>query len=145
MPPSQGRADEAFLPAWASWIATGIGGACRRALASVSPNAFSVSSSYSPRQPSVIRPPALTAVASIVNIPAPDRSICPQWIRCQSVAQPSSAEYWHIGDTTMRLASARPRSAMGSNRCMRRSAENGDLAGHPRGFATEAVRDLLPP
>ena len=67
----------------------------------------------------MIRPSALTAVASIVNMPAPDRSICPQWIRCQSVAQPSSAEYWHIGETTMRLGSATPRSAMGSNRCMR--------------------------
>ncbi len=32
---------------------------------------------------------------------------------CQSVAEPSSALYWHIGDTTMRLASARPRRAMG--------------------------------
>ena len=66
----------------------------------------------------MILPSALTAVASIVNMPAPDSSICPQWIRCQSVAPPSSAEYWHIGDTTMRLGSATPRSAMGSNRCM---------------------------
>ena len=35
MPPSQGRADEPLRPACASWIATGIGGACRRARASV--------------------------------------------------------------------------------------------------------------
>ena len=25
------------------------------------------------------------------------------WVKCQSVATPSTAEYWHIGDTTMRL------------------------------------------
>src|SRR5262245_59810953 len=28
---------------------------------------------------------------------------------CQSVAVPSSAEYWHIGDTMIRLGSVRPR------------------------------------
>ena len=66
----------------------------------------------------MIRPSAVTAVASIVSIPAPDSNIWPQWIRCQSVAQPCSAEYWHIGETTIRLRSATPRSVMGSNRCM---------------------------
>ena len=30
----------------------------------------------------------------------------PRWPRCQSLAQPSSALYWHIGETTMRLASS---------------------------------------
>src|SRR5450432_988229 len=32
---------------------------------------------------------------------------------CQSVARPSTAEYWHIGDTTMRLASVSLRSEYG--------------------------------
>src|SRR4051812_10276846 len=27
------------------------------------------------------------------------------WMRCQSVMQPSTAEYWHIGAITIRLAS----------------------------------------
>ena len=27
---------------------------------------------------------------------------------CQSLAAPSSAEYWHIGDTTTRLGSVTP-------------------------------------
>ena len=64
----------------------------------------------------VIRPSGATAVASMTNIAAPDCSNWPQWTRCQSAARPSTAEYWHIGETTMRLASARPRSAKGSNR-----------------------------
>ena len=45
MPPSHGRADEPLRPACASWIATGIGGACRRARASVVASAVSVASS----------------------------------------------------------------------------------------------------
>src|SRR6185295_4631318 len=63
-----------------------------------------------------MRPIADTAVASIVNIPALDCSNWPQWTTCQSVAQPSTAEYWHIGETTMRLASASLRSLYGVNR-----------------------------
>ncbi len=51
VPPSQGRRDEPLRPACASWIATGIGGACRRARASVSPSALSVASSHRPRHP----------------------------------------------------------------------------------------------
>src|SRR6266566_4246358 len=35
---------------------------------------------------------------------------------CQSVARPSTAEYWHIGDTTMRLASVSLRIEKGENR-----------------------------
>ena len=67
-----------------------------------------------------MRPMAETAVASIVNMPAPDCSICPQWMPCQSEARPSTAEYWHIGDTTMRLARFSLRSANGEKRagCM---------------------------
>src|SRR3979490_2017881 len=34
-------------------------------------------------------------------------------MRCQSFMQPSSAEYWHIGETTMRLGSVTPPSWMG--------------------------------
>ena len=63
-----------------------------------------------------MRPIADTAVASIVNMPALDCSSWPQCTMCQSVAQPSTAEYWHIGETTMRLASASLRSLYGVNR-----------------------------
>src|ERR1700694_122261 len=34
-------------------------------------------------------------------------------MKCQSFMQPSSAEYWHIGETTMRLGSVTPPSWMG--------------------------------
>src|SRR5208282_6180179 len=35
---------------------------------------------------------------------------------CQSEARPSTAEYWHIGDTTMRLTSLSWRREKGENR-----------------------------
>jgi hypothetical protein len=34
---------------------------------------------------------------------------------CHSLASPRSAEYWHIGDTTIRLASLTLRSVCGEN------------------------------
>jgi hypothetical protein len=34
---------------------------------------------------------------------------------CHAVAAPLSAEYWHIGDTTMRLGRARLRRTYGEN------------------------------
>ena len=52
------------------------------------------------------------------SIPAPDNARWPRWTRCQSVAAPSSAEYWHIGETTIRLGSATPRSDKGWNRAL---------------------------
>ena len=41
---------------------------------------------------------------------------CIRCCRCQSVALPSSAEYWHMGATTMRLGSAMGPSASGEKR-----------------------------
>src|SRR3546814_18087852 len=35
----------------------------------------------------------------------------------RSVASPLLAEYWHIGDTTMRLGNVSPRKTRGSKRC----------------------------
>src|ERR1700682_5018885 len=84
-----------------------------------------------------MRPIADTAVASIVNIPALDCSSWPQCTRCQSVAQPSTAEYWHIGETTMRLASASLRSLYGVNR-----AE--DISKMGAGCKTASVADFGP-
>src|SRR5258708_35896725 len=80
--------------------------------------AASVASFHRPRQPGVIRAIASTCVASMQNIAAPDSAselIC---VKCQSLASPSRAEYWHIGATMMRLGSARPRSFIGENRAL---------------------------
>ena len=62
-----------------------------------------------------MRPAASTAVASIINSPAPPSDSEPRCCRCQSLALPSSALYWHIGETTMRLAKVNWLSAMGVN------------------------------
>src|SRR5258707_14574957 len=52
------------------------------------------------------------------NNAAPDSAIVFICVKCQSLAAPSSAEYWHIGATMMRLGSARPRSWIGENRAL---------------------------
>src|SRR6476619_7332732 len=65
-----------------------------------------------------MRPIASTAVASMQKIAAPDSAselIC---VKCQSLASPSSDEYWHIGATMTRLGSVRPRSVIGENRAL---------------------------
>lgn len=69
--------------------------------------AASVRSERRPRSPGVILPSGETAVASAISSPAPEIAIWSGWIRCQSPASPFSAEYWHIGATTMRLARVR--------------------------------------
>ena len=51
-----------------------------------------------------MRPSGNTAVASMMNMEAPLLSKLPQCIKCQSVAWPLSAEYWHMGATMARLA-----------------------------------------
>ena len=86
---------------------TGIAGAKRRARSSLSPSAAWVASSHKPKQPGLMRPTADTAVASIMNRPAPLLSRLVQCVRCQSVAWPLSAEYWHMGAITMRLGKVR--------------------------------------
>ena len=106
-PPSQGVALEALRPAWANWMNTGVAGANWRARLSLSFRAASVRSSHNPKQAGVILASGVTAVASIINNAAPLLSRLPQCIKCQSVASPLEAEYWHMGATTIRLASAR--------------------------------------
>ncbi len=59
-----------------------------------------------------------TAVASIHSRLAPDSAMVPRCTMCHSVAQPSTAEYWHIGDTTMRFGKVRPRRVNGENRAL---------------------------
>ena len=81
-------------------------------------SAASVASFQSPRQPGVMRPIASTAVASMQKIAAPDSASELIWVKCQSLATPSTAEYWHIGATMMRFGRARPRSLIGENRTL---------------------------
>lgn len=64
----------------------------------------------------LIRPTALTAVASVITSPAPPTANCPRCTRCQSPGSPSVAEYWHIGDTHTRLGTVTARTLNGSNR-----------------------------
>jgi len=63
-----------------------------------------------------MRPMRSTAVASITTRPAREMASCIRCCRCQSVALPSSAEYWHIGATAMRLGSSIGPSASGANK-----------------------------
>ena len=61
---------------------------------------------------------ASTAVASMQNIAAPDSASELIWVKCQSLAEPSIAEYWHIGATMMRLGNVRSRNWIGENRTL---------------------------
>ena len=40
----------------------------------------------------------------------------PRWTRCQSLAKPSSEEYWHMGETPMRFGKVTERSWKGLKR-----------------------------
>ena len=80
-------------------------------------SAASFSSEYRPRQPGVMRPTALTAVASKMQSPAPDCANCPICAQCQGAAVPSTALNWHRGEMMTRFFSVRPASLMGVNRC----------------------------
>src|SRR3954464_14752689 len=62
-----------------------------------------------------MRPSGVTPVASTTNRPAPAQANCPRGIRCQSIVQPSRAEYWHMCDMTMRFGRVMPPSSIGVN------------------------------
>jgi len=83
---------DALRPACASWMAIGMS-EYRRTVSTTLPSAFSVSADQSPRSSGLILPSGNTAVASMIRSPAPESARLPRWIRCQSVARPSSAEY----------------------------------------------------
>src|SRR5580698_19051 len=60
-----------------------------------------------------MRPERSTWVDSTTSKPAPEFASIPRCVMCQSFATPSSALYWHIGETTMRLARLRSASRNG--------------------------------
>src|SRR4029077_6793286 len=81
-----------------------------------------------------MRPRRSTPVASTITRPAPEKpSEARCWI-CQSVADPSSALYWHMGETTIRFGSSMEPSWIGRKRWLgivtssRKVAEAADLA-----------------
>jgi len=53
-----------------------------------------------------MRPIGSTSVISKHRSAAPELASIPRCAKCQSVIEPSTAEYWHIGDTMMRFSSA---------------------------------------
>jgi hypothetical protein len=63
-----------------------------------------------------MRPRGSTAVASTITNPGPETLRLPRCIRCQSPALPSLALYWHMGETTMRLARVNSRRDKGQNK-----------------------------
>ena len=65
-----------------------------------------------------MRPRRSTSVISAITRPAPEFASMPRWLRCQSEATPSSALYWHMGETTIRFASSRSASRIGENRAL---------------------------
>src|SRR5215475_4742497 len=77
-----------------------------------------------------MRPMASTCVASMQNIAAPDSASELIWVKCQSLASPSSDEYWHIGETMMRLASFRSRNWIGEKSVLMQDFRREGKAGH---------------
>src|SRR5215510_3859128 len=68
-----------------------------------------------PVQPWVMRPRRSTPVASTTTSEAPEFASMPRCVMCHGLGTPSLALYWHIGATTMRLASSRPLILYGEN------------------------------
>src|SRR2546425_9619446 len=77
--------------------------------------AVTCSGLYMPVHHGLIRPCRLPSVTSAITSPAPPTARLPRLTRCQSFGVPSSAEYWHIGETTTRLGSTSSRRRSGVN------------------------------
>lgn len=101
--PSHGRDAEALRPACAIWIpGTAPCPLMNRLMRVIGSMCLSA---QMPASPGEILPSGETAVASAMTNPAPPTAREPRCTRCQSVATPSSDEYWHMGDTPIRLRS----------------------------------------
>src|SRR5687768_15043971 len=104
----------ALRPACASWMAGTAPWPFRKEAILRKPAMWA--SSQMPVSPCVMRPRFSTAVASTNTAPAPPCANLPRCTRCQSATMPSCAEYWHIGEMTMRLRRRTPRSSSGWKR-----------------------------
>src|SRR5690348_3261601 len=62
-----------------------------------------------------MRPTGLTFVISVITSAAAPSENWPRCMRCQSLAVPSVELYWHIGETTTRFGSVRPRMVIGEH------------------------------
>ena len=78
-------------------------------------HAATCSGSHMPVHPGEILASRLTSVISVKTSPAPPMARLPRCTRCQSLGVPSSAEYWHMGETQTRFGSSRPRTRNGLN------------------------------
>src|SRR5581483_6366628 len=114
-------------------IAGGVVGPLRPACASCTPSfatpyvrqksctrlsAASFSSDHMPAHFGEMRPCGLTLVISHITSPAAPSDMLPRCIRCQSLAEPLSELYWHIGETTTRFGRVKPRIVIGENRTL---------------------------
>ena len=133
-PPSQGRRLDALRPACDNWIASGIFETARSDVTTCC-NAAWCSSLYRPRQPGVMRPSGVTAVASRQSRPAPDIARLPRCAKCQATGLPSSALYWHMGEIMIRLGNSSGPMRSGVNRVDGRFMGAGVPGGVERGTA----------
>src|SRR5271168_4666410 len=117
LPPAAGGIVGPLRPAWASCTPSLATPYCRQK-SCTRLSAFSLSSDHMPAHFGEMRPCGLTSVISHITRPPQPSDILPRCIRCQSFAEPLSELYWHIGETTTRLGSVRPRSVIGENRTL---------------------------
>ena len=106
----------ALRPACASWIEARA--PCDCTIVTIRAQASACSSFQMPASSGLMRPSGTTAAASVVTRPKPPVAWRPRLTRCQSVGTPScfDTEYWHIGESQMRLRAVRPRRVRGSRR-----------------------------
>ena len=107
--PSQSTQVEPFRPACESWIPI-LASLSRCTKSTIRRHPPTWAGRYIPAHPGEIRPSRLTSVISVITSPAPPIARLPRWTRCQSFGSPSSARYWHIEETTIRLGSTSSRS-----------------------------------
>src|SRR5579871_884757 len=86
----------------------------KRAIRSSGSKCFSL---QTPRSCGEIRPSGVTAAASVNTSPAPPVARAARCAKCQSFANPSTEEYWHIGETPIRLAKSTSRIRSLLNKC----------------------------
>src|SRR2546425_2667577 len=112
--PSPAGGVEPLRPAWPSWRPIfAYLQVCTKS--TIRFQAGTCSGLYMPVHPGEMRPSRETSVISENTRAAPPIALAPRCTRCQSLGVPSSAQYWHIGDTTTRFASSRSRSRNGVN------------------------------